>query len=74
MALINGGINWKYIKSYATEAALMKKIAAVEAEGYTDVTDRYFVVKTPEGRWTAIFQLDRNKGGYIGRYEGFLKV
>jgi hypothetical protein len=30
-------------------------------------------VRTPEGRWTAVVQLDMSKGGYLGRYP-FVKV
>lgn len=74
MALINSNVEWKHVKSFATEANLMKYIAKVEGEGYTDVTDRFFVIRTPEGRWTAIVQLDKTKGGYVGRYEGLLKM
>lgn len=72
MSLKQNNVEWKYIKSYATEAALMKKIEA-EKETYPEHNDRFIVVRTPEGRWTAIVQLDLSKGGYIGRYD-FLKV
>lgn len=74
MALRNLEVNWKYIKSFATEANLHKYIAKVEGEGYSDVNDRYVIVRTPEGRWTAIVRLDSLKGGYVGRYTGFLKI
>jgi hypothetical protein len=72
MALRQMNIDWKHIKSYATEAALMKKMEQV-AETYPEHDDRYVVVRTPEGRWTAIVQLNMSKGGYLGRYD-FLKV
>lgn len=65
-------IEWKSIKSYATEAALRKRIDQDKGL-YPDNHDRYMVVRTPEGRWTAIVVLDRLTGGYVGRYE-FLKV
>ena len=72
MSLTAHNVEWKYVKSYATEKALMKSIDK-EREGYTEYNDRFIVVKTPEDRWTAIVQLDNTKGGYIGRYP-FLKV
>lgn len=72
MALHQISLEWKYVKSYATEAALMKKIEQ-EKSLYPEYNDRFVVVKTPEGRWTAIVQLDRSVGGYIGRYD-FLKL
>lgn len=72
MALRSITLEWKHIKSYATEAALMKKIEA-EAAMWPEYDDRFVVVRTPEGRWTAIVKLDKSKGGYIGRYD-FLKM
>lgn len=63
---------WKHIKSYATEKALMKKLEEA-ASMYPEHDDRAIVVRTPEGRWTAIVILDKSTGGYIGRYD-FLKV
>lgn len=62
---------WKYTSTYATEAGLMKRIKQ-EQELYPEYDDRFIVVRTPEGRWTAIVSLDNSKGGYIGRYS-FLK-
>lgn len=61
-------MDWTYAKTYATEANLMKRIEQ-DKDMYPDYDDRFFVVRTPEGRWTAIVQLDNTKGGYIGRYE-----
>jgi hypothetical protein len=72
MALRQISMDWKHVKSYATERALMKRIDEDKAL-YPDYDDRFLVVRTPEGRWTAIVQLDRSKGGYIGRYE-FVKM
>ena len=72
MALKQISTEWKYVKSYATEAALMKRIGQ-DAAMYPEHDDRFMVVRTPEGRWTAIVILDKSKGGYIGRYE-FMKV
>jgi hypothetical protein len=63
---------WNRIKSYATEAALMKRIEQDKGL-YPEHDDRFIVVRTPEGRWTAIVSLDMTRGGYIGRYE-FLKI
>lgn len=72
MALTKINTEWKYVKTYATEATLMKAIEKVAGD-YPDHKDRFVVVRTPEGRWTAIVQLDMSKGGYIGRYD-FLKM
>lgn len=65
-------VEWKYVKSYATEANLMKRIEE-DKKLYPEYDDRFIVVQTPEGRWTAIVVLDKTQGGYAGRYE-FLKV
>ena len=72
MALRQINTEWKYVKTYATEAALMKKIVECSAQ-YPEHDDRFLVVRTPEGRWTAVVVLDKSKGGYIGRYD-FMKV
>jgi len=72
MALRQMNIEWKYVKSYATEERLMKRIAEDKAL-YPEYDDMFIVVRTPEGRWTAIVKLDMRLGGYIGRYE-FLKM
>jgi hypothetical protein len=60
------------LKTYATEENLMKRIEQ-DKELYPDHNDRFIVVRTPKGRWTAIVSLDMSKGGYLGRYE-FLKI
>lgn len=65
-------VDWRHVKSYATEKALRKRLEQ-DAPLYPDNHDRYIVVQTPTGRWTAIVMLDRTTGGYAGRYE-FLKV
>lgn len=72
MALTQTNIEWKHVKTYATEAALMKRIAQ-DKEMYPEHNDRFIVVRTPEGRWTAIVMLDLSVGGYVGCYE-FVKV
>ncbi len=64
--------NWKHVKSYASEAALMRRINE-DKKLYPEYDDRFIVMRTPEGRWTAVVILDKSKGGYMGRYE-FLKV
>lgn len=61
------------IRTYATEGNLLKRIEELK-DGYPEHNDRFIVVRTPEGRWTAIVSLDMKTGGYIGRYEGFLKI
>jgi hypothetical protein len=72
MALREISTYWKHVKTYATEANLRKRLAE-DCEMYPEHHDRYIVVRTPEGRWTALVSLDLSKGGYIGRYE-FMKV
>lgn len=69
---MNVDLDSPHIKSYATEARLMKRIDEDKAL-YPEYDDRFMVVRTPKGRWTAIVVLDKSKGGFIGRYE-FLKV
>lgn len=61
-------------KGYATEANLMKKVNKIfPAVG---PNDRCIVCRKPDGKWTAIFQIDTDVGGYIGRYaqEGFMTI
>lgn len=62
----------RYVKSFATEANLRKRIEEDKAL-YPEYNDRFIVVRTPKGRWTALVVLDRNVGGYVGRYE-FVKI
>jgi hypothetical protein len=69
---IDTDLDSPYIKSYASEANLMKRIAE-DKDMYPEHDDRFIVVRTPKGRWTAIVVLDKSTGGYVGRYE-FLKV
>lgn len=69
---INMDLDSKHVLSYATEANLMKRINE-DKEMYPDYDDRFIVVRTPKGRWTALVMLDRNVGGYVGRY-GFMKI
>ena len=72
MALRQINMDWKHVSTFATEANLMKRIEA-DKELYPEHNDRFLVVRTPEGRWTAVVQLDMSKGGYIGRY-AFVKI
>ncbi len=74
MALTNMNVDLdsRHIKSFATEANLMKRINEDKAL-YPEYNDRFMVVRMPKGRWTAIVVLDKSQGGYVGRYE-FLKV
>jgi len=74
------------VKTYATEANLRKALAAKGLDDYTstdasgcEVTCRYLVVRTPDGRWTAIFlasQFLNLCGGYVGfaSQHGFMSV
>jgi hypothetical protein len=64
--------DWPHLKSYATEAALRRRIEQDKLL-YPEHDDRFIVVRTPEGRWTAIVSLDMRRGGYVARYE-FLKI
>lgn len=72
MALTQMNVEWKHVKTYATEAALMKRIEQ-DKNLYPEHHDRFIVMRTPDGRWTAVVQLDLTRGGYIGRYD-FLKI
>jgi hypothetical protein len=69
----NTALDGNYVKSYATEANLRKRLKE-DTDLYPEYNDRVIVVRTPAGRWTAIVKLDRSVGGYTGRYEGFLKI
>ena len=66
MALREIEMKWMHIRTYATEAALRKRIAQ-DADLYPEHDDRYIVVRTPEGRWTAIVITDKRQGGYLRR-------
>jgi len=72
MALRQMHTEWKHVKSYATEARLLAEIEKLAGD-YPEHNDRFMVVRTPEGRWTAIVQLDLSQGGYVGRYP-FMKM
>lgn len=62
-------IEWKHVKTFATEENLSKFIAKHAIEAIGDAyNDRLTIMRTPEGRWTAIVQLDTSKGGYVGRW------
>jgi len=65
-------IEWKYVKTYASEKALMRRIEE-DKNLYPEYDDQFIIMRTPDGRWTAVVKLDLSKGGYIGRYE-FLKM
>ena len=69
----NDAMDGRYVKSYATEANLRKHLNEL-TDLYPDYNDRVIVVRTPKGRWTAIVQLDKTQGGYVGRYAGFMTV
>lgn len=72
MSLRTLAIEWKQLKSFATEKALLKRLDQ-ESLDWPEHDDRCVIVRTPEGRWTAIVSLDMTKGGYVGRY-AFLKI
>lgn len=69
----NEVLDGNYVKSYATEANLRKRLNE-DMVLYPDYNDSFIVVRTPAGRWTALVVLDRSNGGYAGRYEGFMKI
>lgn len=73
MTLRKIDVEWKYTKTYATEQNLLKRIEE-DRDLYPEHNDRFMIVRTPEGRWTAVVILDKTTGGYAGRYEGFMKV
>lgn len=70
MALREMNVEWSL--SYATRKNLMKRIDQ-DKDLYPEHDDRFIIVRTPAGRWTAVVRLDMSKGGYLGRYE-FLKI
>lgn len=72
MALREINVEWKHIKSYKTLKGLQRAIES-EKDTWPEHDDRFIVVRTPKGRWTAIVVLDKSTGGYVGRYD-FLKV
>lgn len=62
-------------KGYATEINLMKKVTAIFPRG-PEYADRAIICRKPNGQWTAIFNLDKTVGGYIGYYaqHGFMSI
>ena len=71
--LNNDFLDSKHINTYATEENLRRRIAQ-DRELYPDYFDRFLVVRTPKGRWTALVQLDTSKGGSMTRYGGLAKI
>lgn len=65
-------IDWSHVKSYASLNTLTKRINQDKAL-YPEYNDKFIIVRTPAGRWTAIVILDRAQGGYLARYQ-FLKI
>lgn len=61
-------------KGYATEANLMKKVNQIFPR--SDTNDRCIICRKPDGKWTAIFEMDKSEGGYIGYYSmhGFMSI
>lgn len=57
MALREINVEWKHIKSFATEANLRKRIEQDKAM-YPEHDDRFIVVQTPEGRHRGARQID----------------
>lgn len=68
----NEVLDSKHVKSYATEKNLRKRLDEGK-DMHPGYDDKFIVVRTPSGRWTALVVLDKGQGGYVGRYEGFLK-
>lgn len=62
-------------KSYKHRHTLVKKVHELldQRDGYAD---RAIIVCNEQGRFTAIFSLDKGKGGYIMHYaaHGFMSV
>ena len=69
---INLDLDSPHVKSYKTRANLLAAIDKLPDYG-REYNDRFIVVCTPKGRWTAIVILDKSVGGYVGRYP-FIKV
>ena len=74
-------IDISFAKSYATEANLIKGLKKLNLineneETFGEGFDRYMIVQNLEGRYTAIFILDKSVGGYMARYSyyGFISV
>lgn len=72
LRILDTDLDSPHIKSYATEANLLAAIEKIKTD-WAENDDRFIVVRTPLGRWTAIVVLDKTTGGYMGRYP-FLKV
>lgn len=51
-------------KGYATEANLMKALERTGLDQW-ELASQIFIVRKADGKWTAIFGLDKTKGGYI---------
>jgi len=51
-------------KAYATEANLLAALKRLGLDQW-ELARRIFVVRRADGRWTAIFVLDRTQGGYV---------
>ena len=67
-------IEWKYIRSYGSEANLMRELSK---RGYDEAgMPRYIVTRTPEGRWTAIFLVSEwlRKNGGASPIQHFLVI
>ena len=51
-------------KAYATEANLLAALKRTGLDQW-ELARRIFVVRRADGKWTAIFVLDRTQGGYV---------
>lgn len=69
---INLDLDSPHVKSYKTRANLLAAIEKIPDYG-REYNDRFIVVRTPEGRWTAIVVIDKSVGGDMTRYP-FIKV
>lgn len=72
MALRQINVGWNHVRTYETEAALLKRIEQ-DRNMYPEHNDRFLIIRAPNGRWTAVVSLDVSNGGYLGRYD-FIKI
>lgn len=79
---MNHVIDLHKVRSYTTEANLLRGLEKLGLDNYTDGDSRpcrYIVCRTPSGRWTAVFlatEYLRNHGGYAGfaADHGFMSI
>lgn len=68
-------LNLDGAKGYATEANLRAALARLGLDEW-DMASYILIARKPDGKWTAVFVLDKSKGGYIAQasQHGFMTV